>query len=201
MDFVLRTSYFILSCSGRMQYLPHVLFALGVGFFIANVRLLLQFIRFLKIRSSALLTWPGRRPPFYWLLLLLGAVLSVLIVYKLAVLRQPPVNVFGETMMLLYYVYALPLSLRIGRGFYEDGIWADGGFMPYSHIGGLTWREDEQITLVLMHRMRAFARRLVVPDSYYGAARRLLRDKIAAHDIHFTGKSLDLGHHDDRDDV
>jgi hypothetical protein len=184
-----------------MQYLPHILFAFGIGFFVANVRLLLQFIRFLKIRSSALLTWPGRKPPFYGLLLLLGAVLSVLIFYKLAVLHQPPVNVFGETMMLLYYAYALPLSLRIGRGFYEEGIWADGGFMPYSHIGGLTWREDEQITLVLMHRVRAFARRLVVPDSYYGAARRLLRDKIAAHDIHFAGKSLDLGLHDERDDV
>jgi hypothetical protein len=184
-----------------MQYLPYLLFAFGIGFFVANVRLLLQFIRFLRIRSSALLTWPGRKPPFYGLLLLLGAVLSVLIFYKLAVLHQQPINVFGETMMLLYYAYAFPLSLRIGRGFYEDGIWADGGFMPYSHIGGLTWREDDQITLVLMHRVRAFARRLVVPDSYYGAARRLLRDKIAARDIHFTGKSLDLGLHDERDDV
>ena len=28
-----------------------------------------------------------------------------------------------------------------------------------------------------------------------------LRDKIAAHDIHFTGKTLDLGLHDERDDV
>jgi len=36
---------------------------------------------------------------------------------------------------------------------------------------------------------------------YYGAARRLLRDKIAAYDIHFAGKSLDLGMHDERDDV
>jgi hypothetical protein len=53
----------------------------------------------------------------------------------------------------------------------------------------------------MSYRMRAFARRLEVPDRYYGAARRLLRDKIAAHDIHFTGKTLDLGLHDDRDDV
>jgi hypothetical protein len=184
-----------------MDLLPRVLFVLGVGFFLANLRLLFQFLKFLRIRSSALLTWPGSKPPFYPLLLVLGAVLSLLIVYKLAVLRQHPKQVFGESMMLLYYAYALPLSLRIGRGFYEDGIWADGGFMPYSSIGGLTWREDDQITLVMMHRMRAFARRLVVPDSYYGAARRLLRDKIAAHDIHFTGKTLDLGLHDERDDV
>lgn len=183
------------------RYLPLVLFVLGVGFLLANLRVFFQFIRFLRLRSSALLTWPGRKPPFYGLLLALGAVLSLLIVYKIAVLRQRPFDVFGESMMLLYYTYALPLSLRIGRGFYEDGIWAESGFIPYSEIGGLTWREEGQLTLVLMYRMRAFARRLIVPERYYGAARRLLRDKIATHDIHFTGKTLDLGVHDERDDV
>jgi hypothetical protein len=183
------------------RYLPHVLIALGIGFLLANVRVFFQFVRFLRLRSSALLIWPGHRPPFYGLLLGLGAVLSLIIVYKIAVLRQGPLDVFGESMMLLYYTYALPLSLRIGRGFYEDGIWADGGFIPYSQIGGLTWREGEQLTLVLIYRMRHFARRLIVPERYYGAARRLLRDKIAAHDIHFTGKTLDLGVHDERDDV
>ena len=59
-----------------MDLLPRVLFVLGVGFLAANLRLLFQFIRFLKIRSSALLTWPGRRPPFYGLLISIGAVLS-----------------------------------------------------------------------------------------------------------------------------
>jgi hypothetical protein len=54
---------------------------------------------------------------------------------------------------------------------------------------------------VLLHRWRNFARKLTVPESLYGEARRVLRDKIAAHDIHFTGKSLDLGLHDERDDV
>jgi hypothetical protein len=181
--------------------LPALLYALGVGFLLASLRIFVQFIRFLRLRSSALLTWPGRRPPFYGLLLVLGAVLSLLIVYKIALLKQRPLDVFGESMMLLYYTYALPLSLRIGRGFYQDGIWAETGFIPYSEIGGLTWREGEQLTLVLMYRMRNFARRLVVPERYYGAARRLLRDKIAAHDIHFTGKTLDLGLHDERDDV
>jgi hypothetical protein len=183
--------------------LPRVLIVLGFGFFVADIRLFLQFIRFMRLRSSALLIWPGRKPPFYALLLTLGAILSVLIVYKLAVLRMHPVDVFGETMMLVYYAYAVPLSLKIGRGFYDEGIWADGGFIPYSRIGGLTWREgeDKQVTLVLSHRMRAFASRLAVPHVHYGAARRLLRDKIAAHDIHFTGKSLDLGMHDEREDV
>ena len=184
-----------------MEQLPRILVLLGVGFLVANVRLLYQLVRFLRIRSSALLTWPGRTPPYYWLFLAVGALLALIIVCKLAVLKQHPINVFGESMMLVYYGYVQPLSLKIGRGFYEDGIWADGGFVPYSEIGGLTWRNEEQPTLVLMYRMRQFARRLVVPETYYGEARRLLRDKIATHDIHFTGKAFDLGLHDERDDV
>jgi hypothetical protein len=184
-----------------MKFLPWLLVVLGFGFLGANLRLLFQFVRFMRIRRSALLTWPGRRPPLYALLLAMGAVLALLIIYKLVVLGLQPVDVFGESMMLVYYLWMFPLSLKIGRGFYADGIWADTGFIPYSRIGGLTWREGEQITLVLMYRMRSFARRLIVPHPLYGAARRVLRDKIAAHDIHFTGKTLDLGMHDERDDV
>jgi hypothetical protein len=114
---------------------------------------------------------------------------------------MPPNNVFGETMLFIYYIYALPLSLKIQRGFYEDGIWTDGAYIAYSNIGGLTWREGERITLVLLQRWRNFARRLTVPQPLYAEARRVLRDKIAAHDIHFTGKALDLGMHDERDDA
>ena len=179
--------------------LSKILFVLGVGFLLANLRLALPVHPFsaapvpgasdMAGTPSALLRDSDR----------LGAVLSLLIVYKLAVLRWHPSEVFGETMMLVYYGYAVPLSLKIGRGFYEDGIWADGGFVPYSRIGGMAWREDEQLTLVLLDRVRDFGRRLTVPESYYGAARRVLRDKIAAHDIHFTGKSLDLSDHDERD--
>jgi hypothetical protein len=184
-----------------MERLPHVLIGIGVFFLFVNLRLIYQLVRFARLRSSALLIWQGGTPPFYRLFMLVGAVLAVVIICKLAVLKVHPKDVFGESMMLVYYSYAQPLSLKIGRGFYQDGIWAESGFMPYSQIGGLTWREGDQVTLVLMHRMRNFARQLVVPDSYYGAARRLLRDKIAAHDIHFTGKTLDLGLHDERDDV
>ena len=169
---------------------------------IVNVQLLWQLLPLPPAsRARRCSTWPGRTPPFYRLFLAAGAVLALVIVCKLAVLHRPPTEVFGESMMLVYYSYAQPLSLKIGRGFYQEGIWAEGGFVPYSEIGGLTWREGEQVTLVMMFRWRNFAKSLVVPQPYYGAARRLLRDKIAAHDIHFTGKTLDLGVHDDRDDV
>jgi hypothetical protein len=40
-----------------------------------------------------------------------------------------------------------------------------------------------------------------VPPEHYAEARRLLRDKIHGHDIQFSGKALDLGAHDEREDV
>ncbi len=183
------------------EVLPRVLLAIGAFFLLANLRLLFQFLRYLKLRSSALLTWPVPRPRSHKLFLLMGPALGLLILVKIFFLRQPFVAIFGESMMLVYFAALLPLSLRISRGFYEDGVWADDGFMPYGTIGGMSWREGPELTLMLIPRMRRLARRLSVPRQYYGEARRLLRDKIAGHDIHFTGKPLDLGAHDERDDV
>lgn len=184
-----------------VDILPRILFLLGWGFLIANVRLFVDFIRYLKRRRAALLTWPSPRPRYYGLLLAIGVMLGVLIFFKLVIQQRPPGQLFGEWMMFVYYGYAVPLSRRIARGFYDDGIWAESGFVPYWQIGGIRWREGEEITLVLISRIRNLARRLVVPATHYAAARRLLRDKIAAHDIHFTGTGLDLGLHDERDDV
>jgi hypothetical protein len=104
-------------------------------------------------------------------------------------------------MMFLYYAYLMPLSVRIGRGFYADGIWSENGFIPYWKIGAVTWRENEEIALVIVSRLRNLARRLVVPGSHYAAARRLLRDKITAHDIQLLRTGLELGVHDERDDI
>jgi hypothetical protein len=102
-------------------------------------------------------------------------------------------DAFGEGMMLLFYAYLWPMSFRIGRGLYEDGIWVESGFVPYEKIGGLGWREEPEITLVIIYRSRSLAHPLTVPQQHYGEVRRLLRDKIASHDIRFTLKSLDLG--------
>ena len=129
----------------------------------------------------------------------IGVVLGVLVFVKLVVLHR---QVFGESMMFIYYAYLFPLSRRIGRGFYEDGIWADTAFIPYNEVGGISWREGEhEVTLIVISRLRNLARRLIVPGDKYGAARRLLRDKIGEHEIHFTGTGLDLGVRDERDEV
>jgi len=181
--------------------LPGFLVLLGIGFLAANLRLVLQFARFQRLRRSAILTWRGPRPPWFVVFLALAMVLAGLVIVKLWFQGRGPMDAFGEAMMMLYYGVFLPLSLRIGRGFYEDGIWTETGFVRYQKIGGLAWREGTPVTLVLIDRDRPFARRLAVPDRHLGEARRVLRDKIAVHDIHFTGKSLDLGEHDDRDVV
>jgi hypothetical protein len=167
-----------------------ILLLLGAGFVIVNARVLLQYARYLRRRRHALLVWPAPKPPQYTLSLAIGVALGVLVFYKIVFAHR---QAFGETMMFIYYAYLLPLSRRIGRGFYEDGIWADTAFIPYEEVGGISWREGEhQVTLVIVSKLRNLARRLIVPGDKYGAARRLLRDKIGDHEISFGG-GLDLG--------
>ena len=173
--------------------LPAALWVLGAGFLVANVRLLGRFLRFLRLRSGAILTWEGRRTSFYLVSLGLGILLGLLAFMKLVVWDRPLTDAFAEAMAFIYYGYAFPLSLRIGRGFYAVGVWSDKGLVPYDRIGGLSWRGDPEPRLVLIDRARNLVRHLDVPREHYGEVRRLLRDKIAAQDIRFEGKGLDLG--------
>ena len=183
------------------SFLSHVLLLLGAGFAVANVRLLVDVARWFRMRSRALVTWRSAPPRYYGLFLGIAVTLGLVLIVKLVYLEWPVRAVFGEAMMFAYYGYLVPLSIRIGRGFYEDGVWVDNGFLPYHEIGGLSWREGDQLTLLFIPRMRQVARKLVVPAPLYGAARRVLRDKIAGRDIDFWGKALDLGAHDERDDA
>jgi len=176
-----------------------VLLVLGMLFLVANTRLVLQYVRYLQRRSGALLTWSGVAPSYYGVGLALGVVLGILMIVNVVFFRRIG---FGVSMMFVYYAYLVPLSRRIGRGFYEDGIWADSGFIPYNEVGGISWREGEHsVSLVIISRLRKLARRLAVPAEHYAAARRLLRDKIGEHEIHFSGTGLDLGARDERDEA
>jgi hypothetical protein len=176
-----------------------LLLMLGAGFFVANIRLLLEWLRYYRRRRAALLVWPAPKPKNYAMSLGIGVVLGLLVFFKLFYVRR---QAYGETMMFIYYAYMLPLSLRITRGFYGDGIWADTDFIPYNEVGGITWREGEHdVTLIVISRLRNLARRLTVPGDKYGAARRILRDKIGEHAIHFGGTGLDLGVRDERDEA
>jgi hypothetical protein len=182
-----------------VDILTGTLLLLGFGFLIANVKLAFDYFQYRRRRRSALLVWRSPKPPQYAFGLGLGVVLGLLVFAKVVFIHR---QAFGEMMMFLYYAYLVPMSLTIGRGFYEDGIWADTVFIPYNEIGGISWREGEhEVTLIVISRLRNLARRLRVPGDKYGAARRLLRDKIGEHAIHFTGTGLDLGEHDERDAV
>ena len=177
-----------------------LLFLFGVGFLAANLVTAWVCIQDWRRRRRAVLAWRMPPPRFAAVPVLISVSLAFLIVYKLVILEWAVGRLFGEAMMLAYYGYLYPLSLRLSRGFYEQGIRLDRGFVRWQDITGLTWHQEGTPVLVVAHRHRQ-AGRLTVPLDQFGAARRILHDRIAAHQIHFTPGPLDLGGHDERQDV
>jgi hypothetical protein len=178
---------------------PRILFVLGVGFLVANIKVAVDLIRYRRRRQEALLTWRGPRPAYYRFNILLAVTLGLLLAAKLV--RKEPDRAFGEAMMFMYYGCAFPLSTRIARGFYGDGVWSDSGFMRWAQISAVSWKDEGRVTLILISRLRNIARRLVVPPNLYGEARRVLRDKIREHQLHIGGGGLDLGSREGGDAV
>ena len=186
---------------GLQDLLQSILFLFGVGFFVANMVVAADLLRFAVRKRSALLIWQGEKPRYYRLSLALAVTLGLLFALKMFVFHRPMQQLLGETMMFLYYGIAFPLSTRIARGFYRDGIWSDTGFMKWAQISAVSWKEEGSVTLVLISHFRNIAKRLHVPGTVYGQARRLLRDQIKAHAIHIGGTGLDLGSRDEADAV
>jgi len=180
---------------------PWLLLLFGLGFLVANVKLGASLLSYRRRMRSALLVWRGEKPKYYGFSLALGVVLGLLLIVEAFVLRRSPRSIFGEAMMFVYYGYAFPLSTRIRRGFYGDGVWSDSGFMKWSEISAVSWKEEPTLTLVLISHVQSIARRLEIPSHLYGEARRVLRDRIQAHDIHMGGSGLDLGTRDERDSI
>jgi hypothetical protein len=158
-------------------------------------------LRAWRMRRDGLLTWPGPRPRFYGVTLFIGVVFGLLVLLEVFVLRRSPGYWIFDLMMLVYYGYLLPLSSRIRRGFYEQGVWADSGYVAFGDIASLSWRELGGITLMIVPRGRRSVHRLGVPQQFYAEARRLLRDRIKAHEIEFAPAALGLDTHDGREDV
>ena len=145
--------------------LRQALLALGVLFVIVDLRVAAQLLTWWRKRTQVVVTWPSPKPPFYAANLAIGVMLGLLLFINATVVRRPAASVFGVGMMFLYYGYLLPLSTRIRHGLYQDGIWTDSGFMPYSEIGGLTWTStsaratvgDGDDTLVIASSHKAVA--------------------------------------------
>jgi hypothetical protein len=170
---------------------PRALVVLGVGFLVANLKVIADLIKYRQRRQKALLTWQGERPAYYRLNILLAVTLGLLLAAKLV--RKEPDRAFGEAMMFVYYGCLFPLSTRIARGFYGDGVWSDSGFMRWAQISAISWKEEGRITLILISHFRNIARRLEVPGNLYGEARRVLREKVREHALRMGGSGLDLG--------
>jgi hypothetical protein len=179
--------------------LRQALLALGLLFVIVGLKVGSQILMWWRKRKDAVITWPGPKPPFYTINLAIGVMLGVLLLVS-AGLRRPPASLFGIGMMFLYYGYLLPISTRIRRGLYGDGIWTDSGFMRYTDIGGLTWKGSD--TLIIASSQKSLARRLRVPGIHLGEVRHFLRDKIGEHAIELdAGPGLHLGTRDTRESV
>ena len=184
-----------------------ILLGLGLLFVIVNLRVGWQIVSWWRRRARAVVVWPSPKPPFYAINLAIGVLLGVLLfvtAYVEITLQRRGLgaipSMFGVSMMFLYYGYLLPLSTRIRRGLYRDGIWTDSGFMRYTDIGGLTWKGDD--TLVAASRQKTLARRLRVPGVHLGEVRHYLREKIGDHAIEFdAGPGLHLGTRDTRESV
>lgn len=179
--------------------LRQALIALGVLFVIVNLRVGWQILNWWRRRRQTVLAWPPSKPPFYAINLAIGVMLGILLFFNVVLVeRRSATSIFGVSMMFLYYGYLMPLSTRIRRGLYRDGIWTDSGFMPYDEIGGLTWKGGD--TLVLASRHKAVGRRLIVPGPHLGEVRHVLREKIGSHAIEFgAGPGLHLGTRDTRE--
>ncbi|HYE87360.1 MAG TPA: hypothetical protein VEA16_13455 [Vicinamibacterales bacterium] len=187
--------------------LRQALLALGVLFVIVNLKEGAQLLNWWRMRHQAVTTWLPPKPPYFAINVAIGVLLAVLLfvtAYVEISIQQRGAgaipSMFGISMMFLYYGYLLPLASRVRRGLYRDGIWTDTGFLPYTHIGGMTWKSDH--TLVLASREKAVARRLRVPGVHIGEVRHILRDKMAEHAIEFeVGPGLHLGSRDPRESV
>jgi hypothetical protein len=176
------------------------LLALGLLFVVVNLRVGREILLWWRRRAQAVLVWTAPKPPYYAVNLAIGVMLGLLLFFSVFIVPRPASSVFGELMMFLYYGYLLPLSTRIMRGLYADGVWTDSGFVAYADIGGLSWKGTA--TLVVASRLRAIARTMTIPGTRLGEVRRLLREKIGEHAIELDGgPGLHLGSRDTRESV
>ena len=168
-----------------------VLLGLAVYFSVAVARSMAGYLLFLKVRPTALLTWPGRRPAHFPLLIVLGFVAAALTVIN-GTLDRPFHHVYSQGVMAVYFTVMVPLSLKIQPGLYRDGVWADAGFLPYGKIGRMAFRETPEIVLILVPRGRSGPFRLPVPSSEYGAVRKILEEKIRTRVVNVEKAILGL---------
>ena len=152
-----------------------VLVGIGVYFSVLLARGLAGYLRFRRLWPTAVVTWPGRRSTGFALVL---GVVSLAVALLNTSLGRPFLHLWGQYATAAYFILMVPLSSRIRLGLYRDGIWADTGFLPWARIGRMTFREGQEIVLILLQRGAARAFRLDVPAEEYGAVRKVIEEKV-----------------------
>jgi len=168
-----------------------VLLGLGLYFFVLLIRGLRGYLLFRKVRPTALLTWPVPRSGQLPFLLALGVVATAVTALN-AYLDRPLHHVLSQALMAAYFILMVPLCQSIRLGFYDDGVWADTGFLPYAKIGRIAFRETPEIVLILLPRGGSGSFRLPVPPEEYGAVRKVLEEKIRAREVNIEAGILGL---------
>jgi hypothetical protein len=167
------------------------LLALGVYFSVLLVRGVAGYLRFRRVRPTALVTWPAPRPAHFRLLVLLGIVAAAVAALN-GFMQRPFHHVLPQGLMSLYFVLMVPLSGQIQMGLYRDGVWADAGFLSWTQIGRMTFRETPEIVLILLPRTGSASFRLPVPAAEYSAVRKTLEEKMRAKVLHVEAGILGL---------
>ena len=153
------------------------LLVLGVYFTVQLVRGLLGYQRYRQVRPTAVATWAApRQAQTVWLVALgvMGGELALLNAW----LQRPLYHVYGLAVMAAYFLVMVPLATRIRLGLYEEGIWADAGFIRWEQIGRIAFVETPEILVLLIPRSGRSASRLPVPPTEYGGVRKLLAEKV-----------------------
>ena len=147
------------------------LLVLGVYFTVQLIRGLLGYQRYRRVRPTAVATWAAPRQAQTVWLVALGVVGGVLALLN-AWLQRPVYHVYGLAIMSAYFLVMVPLATRIRLGLYEDGIWADAGFIRWEQIGRVAFVETPEILVLLVPRQGRRTFRLPVPPTEYGSVRK-----------------------------
>lgn len=156
--------------------------------------ILYKFLQFKKVAKEAVLSWEAPRPWYYKLCVGIGLVMVFLTVMSAVAFRQSPLPVISQSLMAVFYTVVFPLMFKIKRGFYESGIMAENGFVPYPAIRWLGWKEAPSLTLA-MRADGAFGQKYAfmrVPSDHFGHARRILADRIREDSLSFETSVLGL---------
>ncbi len=159
---------------------------LAVVFSIWIAKILAGYAKYRRLAPSSMLSWTPPRPWYFKLCLGIGFFMVGMTTLSALVLNRPVLVVAAQGLMAVFYSVVFPLAFRIQRGFYASGIWTERGFVPYSNIQWLGWKESPQIVLALRMDGRFFGQKytfLRVPGSHYGQARRILADQVAQRSL------------------